>query len=48
MRDVTVWLLVANTLVTVAMVAYRGMVRASLVPVRIPLHLMQSEAHRSR
>jgi hypothetical protein len=48
MRDVTIWLLVANTLAIVAMVAYRVMTRSSLVPARIPLRPALSEAHRSR
>jgi hypothetical protein len=47
MHDVRVWLILANAIV-MGMVAYRGMVRSSLVPMRIPLHLVHSGAHRSR
>ena len=45
-HDVTIWLLVANTLVIATMVAYRGMVRPSLVPVRVPAQLAQFKANR--
>jgi hypothetical protein len=48
MHDVTIWLLVANTLAVVAMVAYRGMLHASLVPVRVPARLARFEQNRSR
>jgi hypothetical protein len=48
MRDVTLWLFLADALVVVAMVACRGKVRASVVPVRVPSQLAQFEQHRSR
>jgi hypothetical protein len=48
MHDVTIWLLVANALVVAAAVAYRGMVHASLVPVRVPARLARCEQNRSR
>ena len=48
MRDVTLWLILADALVVVAMVACRGKVRASVVPVRVPSQLAQFEQHRSR
>ncbi len=47
MRDMMIWLLLAKSLV-VAMVVYRGKVRASLVPVRIPSPGAQFEQNRSR
>jgi hypothetical protein len=48
MRDMTLWLLLVDALMVVAMVACRGKVRASVVPVRVPSHLAQREQHRSR
>ncbi len=48
MPDMTLWLLLANALIVVAMVACRGTVRASVVPVRVPSQLAQFEQHRSR
>jgi hypothetical protein len=44
----TLWLLLADALLVVAMVARRSTVRASLVPVRILPQLAQFEQHRSR
>lgn len=46
MRDMTIWLLLANTLV-VAIAVYYGKVRASLAPVRIPSRVAQFEQNRS-
>ena len=48
MHDMTLWLLFADVLIVVAMVACRGTVRASLVPVRILPQLAQFEQHRLR
>ncbi len=47
MRDMTLWLLLADVLIVLAMVACRGMVRASLVPVRILPQLAQFQLNRS-
>ena len=48
MHDVTGWLLLANALIVLAAIARRGMVRASLVPVRVPSRPAHYEQHRSR
>jgi hypothetical protein len=48
MHDMTLWLLLADALLVVAMVAYRGKVRPSVVPVRVPSQLAQFEHHRAR
>ena len=48
MHDMTLWLLLADTLIVVAMVACRGKAQASVVPVRVPSQLAQLEQHRSR
>jgi hypothetical protein len=48
MHDMILWLLLADALVVVAMIACRGKVRASAVPVRAPSQLAQFEQHRSR
>jgi hypothetical protein len=48
MHDMTLWLLLADALLIAAMVACRGKVRASVVPVRVPSQLAQFEQHRSR
>jgi hypothetical protein len=44
----TLWLLLTDALVVVAIVACRGTVRTSVVPVRIPPELTQLDQHRSR
>ncbi len=48
MHDMTLWLLLADALLVVAMVAGRGKIEASLVPVRILPQLAQFEQHRPR
>jgi hypothetical protein len=48
MHDMTLWLLLADALLVVALVACSGAVRASLVPVRILPQLAQFEQHRLR
>jgi hypothetical protein len=48
MHDMTLWLLLADALLVVAMVACRRTVRASLVPMRILPQLAQCKQHRSR
>ena len=48
MHDMTLWLLLANALIVIAIVDCRGTVRASVVPVRVPSQLAQFEQHRSR
>ena len=48
MHDMALWLIPADALLVVAMVACRGKVRASPVPVRILPQLAQFEQHRSR
>ena len=48
MHEMILWLLLADALVVVAMIACRGKVRASAVPVRVPSQLAQFEQHRSR
>ena len=47
MHDMTLWLLLADALLVVALVACSGTVRASLVPVRILPQLAQIH-HRRR
>jgi hypothetical protein len=48
MHDMILWLLLADALIVVAMVACRGAVRVSLAPVRILPQLAQLQRHRSR
>jgi hypothetical protein len=48
MHDMTLWLLLADALIVVAMVTCRGKVRASVVPVRVPSQPAQFEKYRSR
>ena len=48
MHDMTLWLLLADALLFVAMVASRGTVGSSLVPVRILPQLAQIHHHRRR
>jgi hypothetical protein len=48
MHDMILWLLLADALIVVAMVACRGKVRASVVPVRVPSQSAQFEQNRSR
>ena len=47
MRDMTIWLLLVNTLVG-AIAVYYGKVRVSLAPVRIPSRVARFEQNRSR
>jgi hypothetical protein len=47
MNDMTLWLLLADVLIVLAIVACRGTVRASLVPVRILPQLAQFQQNRS-
>jgi hypothetical protein len=48
MHDMPLWLLLADMLIVLAMVACRDTVRASLVPVRILPQLAQFPQNRSR
>jgi hypothetical protein len=47
MHDMTLWLLLADVLTVVAMLACRGTVRTSLMPVRILPPLAQLQQNRS-
>jgi len=44
----TLWLLLADAFLVMAMVACRGKGRVSVVPVRVPSQLTQFKQHRSR
>ena len=48
MHEMILWLLLADALLVVALVACSGPVRASLVPARILPQLVQLQKHRSR
>ena len=47
MHDMILWLLLADALVVVAMIACRGKIWASAVPMRVPSQLAQIH-HRRR
>jgi hypothetical protein len=48
MHDMTLWLLITDALIVVAMAVCCGKARASVVPVRVPSQMSQLKQHCSR